>query len=395
MRKTTFLFILWIFSMLPVMSQNIDMQHVFKMLKEKYAPDSRVEIFDIVIAQRKDTVILKGETTSEPAYEELILQAGIISGHVKDSIRLLPGKELGDTIWGVIYNSVGTLRAEPRYGSELVSQGLLGMPVKILEKRGGWLSIQTPDKYIGWMNGSVKTMTKSELQQYLQKPKVIVTSVTTLSLEKPNGDSYPVSDLVAGNMLEIKGSKRKFYHVGYPDGREAYVRKSDVMETADWLKRIEMTGESIVNTAFRFMGVPYLWGGTSSKGLDCSGFTKIVYFMHGVILARDASQQVLSGQLIDVSGDFSDARPGDLVFFGAKATDDNPKERVVHVGIYIGNKRFIHASDYVHISSFDPADPLYDAFNTNRYLRTKRILGETGTPGIDEIFTHEFYVPQP
>lgn len=390
MQKTFFLFIL-LFSTLSVMPQNSDMDSVIKLLKEKYAPDSRVEVFNIVATQRKDTIVLKGATTSMPAYEELILQAGSMSDHMKDSIRLLPDKELGDTIWGTIYNSVGTLRAEPRYGSELVSQGLLGMPVKILEKRGGWCRIQTPDKYIGWINGSVKAMIKSELQQYLQQPKVIVTSVFAHSLQKPDSDSFPVSDLVIANMLVVKGKKEEFYHVVYPDGREAYVRKSDAIETADWLKSIDLTGESIVNTAYWFMGVPYLWGGTSSKGLDCSGFTRTVYFMHGIILPRDASQQVHCGKLIDSSGDFSRALPGDLLFFGSKATDDSPKERVVHVGIYIGKNRFIHASDYVHINSLDPADPLYDEFNANRYLRTKRIIGEEGTPGIENIFENEFY----
>jgi SH3-like domain-containing protein len=296
-----------------------------------------------------------------------------------------------DETWGVIYNSVGTLRAAPRYGSELVSQGLLGMPVRILEARGGWQHIQTPDRYTGWMNGSVEAMTKPELQQYLQKPKVMVTSLSCYSLEKPDGASCPVSDLVAGNMLAVKGSEGEFYHVAYPDGREAYVWKQDAMETAEWLKSIELTGKSIVNTAYRFMGIPYLWGGTSSKGLDCSGFTKTVYFMHGVILSRDASQQALSGKLIDASGDLSDALPGDLLFFGARATADNPKEQVVHVGIYIGDKRFIHASDYVHISSMDASDPLYDEFNANRYLCAKRIIGEINTPGIDGIFENEFY----
>ncbi|SFL43082.1 SH3 domain-containing protein [Porphyromonadaceae bacterium KH3CP3RA] len=390
MQKTVFLFFM-LFSTLSVMPQNSDMDSVIKLLKEKYAPDSRVEVFNIVATQRKDTIVLKGETTSMPAYEELILQAGRMSDHMKDSIRLLPDKELGDTIWGIIYNSVGTLRAEPRYGSELVSQGLLGMPVKILEKRGGWCRIQTPDKYIGWINGSVKAMTLSELQQYLQQPKVIVTSVFAHSLQRPDSDFFPVSDLVVGNMLVVKGEKEGFYHVVYPDGREAYVRKSDAIETTDWLKSIDLTGESIVNTAYRFMGVPYLWGGTSSKGLDCSGFTRTVYFMHGIILPRDASQQVHCGKLIDSSGDFNNTLPGDLLFFGSKATDDSPKERVVHVGIYIGNNRFIHASDYVHINSLDPADTLYDEFNANRYLRTKRIIGEVGTPGIEDIFENEFY----
>jgi cell wall-associated NlpC family hydrolase len=113
--------------------------------------------------------------------------------------------------------------------------------------------------------------------------------------------------------------------------------------------------------------------------------------MHGILLARDASQQVLYGRLIDERADFSDALPGDLLFFGSKATADNPQERVVHVGIYLGDKRFIHASDYIHISSFDPADPLYDAFNTNRYLRTKRIIGEVYGEGMEELFNNAFY----
>lgn len=390
MQKIFFLFVLF-FSTLSVMSQNSDMDSVIKLLKEKYAPDSRVGVFNVEAVEQGGQLILKGETNSRLAYDDLILQAKAISGIVRDSIRLLPDRELGDTVWGVIYNSAGTLRAEPRYGSELVSQGLLGMPVMILEKRGGWWRIQTPDKYIGWMNGSVKAMTKPELQQYLQKPKIIVTSVFAHSLEKPERDSLPVSDLVTGNMLVMKGANGEFYHVEYPDGREGYVSKSDGVETTEWLKGIKLTGESIVNTAYRFIGIPYLWGGTSSRGLDCSGFTKTVYFMHGVILARDASQQVHSGKLTDDQGDFSNALPGDLLFFGSKATDDNPEEKVVHVGIYIGNNRFIHASDYIHVSSLDPADPLYDGYNRNRYLRTKRIVGMVGTSGIETIFENEFY----
>ncbi|MEN6323112.1 MAG: C40 family peptidase [Proteiniphilum sp.] len=373
------------------MAQNSDIQQVVAGLKEKYAPDSRVELFQITVLRLKDTLVLRGETTSREAYEELLAQARKTTTLVKDHIRLLPDKALGEEVWGIIYNSAGTLRAEPRYGAELVSQALLGMPVRILERKGGWRRVQTPDRYIGWMNGSVVPMTDTQWQQYLKLPKVIVTSLYVRSFEDTNKEALPVSDLVAGDMLVMKPAKGEFYQVQYPDGREAFVKKSDVMTVSDWLKNNRLTGESIVNTAKQLLGVPYLWGGTSTKGMDCSGFTKQVYWMHGIVLARDASQQVRYGRLIDETSDFSNVLPGDLVFFGTKATADNPKERVVHVGIYIGDRRFIHASDYIRINSFDPADPLYDEFNAHRYIRTKRVIGEVNSEGIEEIFENSFY----
>ena len=392
MGKATGLFFLWIFSTLYLMAQKSDIEQMIEAVRVKYAPDRRVELFRVEAVQQNDTLVLRGETTSRRAYEEILSHARQVAAVVKDRIRLLPDEKLGEEVWGVIYNSVGTLRAEPRYGAELVSQALLGMPVRILEQRGGWRRVQTPDRYIGWINGSVEPMTDAQRQQYLRLPKVIITSLSAHSYDDTGKGALPVTDLVAGDMLVVKSAKRGFYQVHYPDGREAFVKKSDATKVADWLKKnSRLTGESIVQTAKQLMGVPYLWGGTSTKGLDCSGFTKQVYFMHGILLARDASQQVQNGRLIDESTDFGDALPGDLVFFGSKATADNPQERVVHVGIYLGDKRFIHASDYIHISSFDPADPLYDAFNTNRYLRTKRIIGEVYVEGMEELFNNAFY----
>lgn len=301
-------------------------------------------------------------------------------GRMKKNIKLEESISLKEKTDGVIYNSVGTLRYAPRHNSEMVSQALLGTHVKVLEKNKEWLKVQTPDDYTGWIIGSVKLMTQNELQQYHNQPKVIVTSTFATSYEKEDDKSLPVSDLVIGNILILKSETEQYFEVGYPDGRNAYVKQSDTAELSFWLNNIELNGESIVNTAFRFMGVPYLWGGTSSKGLDCSGFTKNVYFMHGIILSRDASQQVNQGQFVDSMGDFSTLLPGDMVFFGTKSKPsteterDKNSERVVHVGIYIGNNRFIHASDNVHISSFNPDDELYDEFNAKRYLRAKRYI---------------------
>lgn len=296
----------------------------------------------------------------------------------------------GHETWGVVYNSVGSLRAEPRHAAEMVTQVLLGMPVKIYEQQGEWCMIETPERYVGWISGSVQPMTDRQRRNYLQQPKVIISALYARSYAEADEKALPVTDLVAGNMLELIMDDGVYYRVRYPDGRRAFVLKSNVKELHDWLREISLTGESIVQTATQLLGIPYLWGGTSVKGLDCSGFTKHVYFMHGIILARDASQQVHYGRLVDDTGDLTDALPGDLLFFGAKASEE-VGEKVVHVGIYQGKRRFIHASDYVRINSFDPADPLYDDFNANRYLRTKRIIGEVLGEGIEQIFSNAFY----
>ena len=135
------------------------------------------------------------------------------------------------------------------------------------------------------------------------------------------------------------------------------------------------TADDLVATSKTLRGVPYLWGGTSTKGMDCSGFTKTVYFLNGMVIPRDASQQVHTGKPIDSTGNFENLEKGDLLFFGRKATDSTA-EKVVHVGMWIGDNEFIHASEMVRTSSMEPNAENFDAFNRDRYLRTKRILRE-------------------
>jgi hypothetical protein len=244
----------------------------------------------------------------------------------------------------------------------------------LLKRKGGWYLVQTPDRYLGWVNsGGIELKTSEEINDFFNSEKIIYTEIYGFSHQEPVADSPVVSDLTLGNVLTLVDSSGNFFKVFYPDGRTGYVNKSESRRFSEWESVIQLTGPNLVNTASRLLGIPYLWGGTSSKAMDCSGFTKTVYFMHGLVLPRDASQQNHVGSEIDRQKQFENLLPGDLLFFGRDATDST-NERVVHVGMWIGDNKFIHASGDVHVSSFDPQSSLFDEYNLNRYLRTNRLI---------------------
>lgn len=387
-RKIIYITAILIVSAVHTMAQYDDFQEKVKGVEKQFAPDKRTVIFDVKLAQSDGKAVLEGETSSAEAYQ--VLESMIPSG-MENNIRLLPDAAIGEKDWGLIYNSVEKLHRSNSYASETVTEVLLGTPVRLLDKKKSWRRVQTPEGYTGWVSEAIEPMTERKLREYNQKEKIIVVAPYALAYEKNNASGDVVSNLVAGNILELKSEISGFYQVSYPDGREAYILKEDAKKLREWITHIEYSQSSIVNQAKRFMGVPYVWGGTSSQGLDCSGFTKLTYFLHGVILPRDASQQVHCGELIDETGDFGKLQPADLVFFGEKSDDENDRERIVHVGISIGNRRFIHASDYIKINSFDPADPLYDEYNTKRYLKTKRIVGDAERKGYSNLTDNDFY----
>jgi hypothetical protein len=192
-----------------------------------------------------------------------------------------------------------------------------------------------------------------------------------------------LADLVLGSILKINGQDEKVYFVEFPDGRTGLVDKNEAMNFADWLAKLQPGPELIEKYGRELMGVPYLWGGTSAKGFDCSGFTKTVYFMNGYIIPRDASQQIFAGKIVDPDLKFEGLEKGDLMFFGNKATPDK-KQKVTHVGIWLGNGEFIHASKQVRVSSINQGSSLFDKANVDKYLGSRRYLNQTD-PGIQNL----------
>lgn len=365
---------------------------ILKEIKEKFAPDKRVAVFNIESSELDDKVLLKGDTNLPQAKSELIKLFAQSKIKVGDKIEILPSENLGGKKFGVINLSAANLRLKPDHPAELVTQSILGTPIKVLKKgEDGFYLVQTPDGYISWLdNDGFALMDESELKNWLSSQKIIYTKVYGFSYSEADENSQSVSDLVEGNLLKIIGEENNFFLINYPDGRVAYVKKDEAKLFNDWYKALNPTGETILNTAYHFMGIPYLWGGTSTKGMDCSGFTKTVYFLNGIILSRDASQQVNTGELVDTKDGWQNLQAGDLLFFGRKANADK-KERITHVAIYIGDGDFIHAAGRVKINSFNPSKTYFSDYRKSGFIRAKRIITSVGKNGIEKILENSFY----
>ena len=299
---------------------------------------------------------------------------------------------------GVVELSVCFMREKPGYEEELGNQALMGTPVEILGKEGYWLKIKSPEPYVAWVNEMAVTLMDSlEVKSYIAEPKYICVAKQSEIWTSPSSKSLRVCDLVQGDIVRIwyndKGRPVKSggcLGVILPSGRKGYVRAEDLQDFSSWAGSRQATADNVVNTAMSFNGAPYMWGGASSKAFDCSGLTRTAFLLNGVLLPRNASQQVHSGIEVNIDElkaalavpdapvtSFGALQKGDLLFFGRKGADG--RERITHVGLYIGGGRLIHSSHMVRINSLNPAEPDYYTGST-RLLKARRMCAPDGTP---------------
>ena len=351
-------------------------------IRLKYIPDLRTGVFLYHTKEESGKTVISVETNILPLKKEI--EEFFSGDKFTTKVELLPSAELSSKIYGVVNLSVANFRVNPGHTAEMATQGLLGHPVKIFKKMKGYYLAQTEDKYVSWVDDDgIEVMDAAEINTWNTADKIIFVKDFGECFSESNINSTPVSDLVKGNILKKISTEGDFIKVQFPDKRTAYVHSSDAVNFDSWASSRKTDNKYIIATASKFMGFPYLWGGTSTKGMDCSGFTKTVYFDNGYILPRDASQQVNSGDPVDISKGFENLLPGDLLFFGTKA-DGTRKERVTHVAIYIGNNDFIHSSGRVRINSLDKSKDYFSAYRFNSLLRAKRILGAKNMSGILE-----------
>jgi len=350
----------------------------------KYAPDERDKTYDVSLIEKDGKLMLVGSTTEKEAVEALVSRLADAGITAQNRIDLLPSNSLKGKTYGIVCMSTASFNCDGRFSGESGTQALMGMPVRILEENDDdWYRCINMEGYTAWViTRSVKAMTKAEYEDYLAKPKVFVNKKYSTLYSEKNVSSLPVSDLVWGCILIDEGRQGVWRKVSVADGRTGYVPEEDIIDLHKWMDNAVPTEKNIVETAKQFCGFPYVWGGTSIKGVDCSGLTKSAYFLNGYVLRRDASQQCKTGDSVDVhkfvEGTYTKAalanlRPGDLLFFGRKA-ENGRKERVTHVAIYMGDGKIIHSSNIVRINSLIPGEKDYYA-GAKRLLKARRIIG--------------------
>lgn len=367
-------------------------------VQKKYAPDRRTEYYQLSQLS-SEPLSYKLEVTKAEAAAELktLLMKENLPVSIKEEV--LPSAGADAKVFGVANLSVINQRYAPNHAAEMATQSLLGTPVKILKKERGNYFIRSPDNYLSWTESAgIVQMTKSEFENWQRSEKIVYTEMFGFAYSEPSESSLPLSDLVAGNILQVLSESNGFYKVAFPDKRVAFISMKKAIPFEQWKNQADPTAESLLKTARNYLGIPYLWGGTSIKGMDCSGFTKTSYFMHGIVLPRDASQQALVGDKVDIFENDSlsidkalkNLKPGDHLFFAA----NKKTGRVTHTAIYIGNGDFIQAAGLVRINSMIYGSKNYDDFQSRTLVGARRILTAIGDSEITRVKQHSYYQEQ-
>jgi len=227
--------------------------------------------------------------------------------------------------------------------TDVVSQAVLGSNVVLLEVKKKWVKVRTPDQYTGWMPISeLRKWTGANSYGSQDRTVQVGSLFANVYRESDVTEHAPLLTAPFESRLELAASETgkkddqgRWLQIVLPDGRPAWIQRNDIVRDPATL-----TIEQSIELAKRFLGLPYLWGGRSSYGYDCSGFTQMLMRSRGINMPRDADLQAVWDGVVAVER--KDLRAGDLLFFGGSA------EKITHTGMYIGEGEFIHATTHGH-----------------------------------------------
>ncbi|HEU4456297.1 MAG TPA: SH3 domain-containing C40 family peptidase, partial [Longimicrobium sp.] len=308
---------------------------VVQEIRDRLAPDPRLAVFDVTVEVRDgETLALVGATSERDALQEMHQRVAQLTGWgaVVDEVQLLPEAAPDEMVHAVVSAAVAPMLAGARIAETQVSQVVLGNRLVVLRRSGRWLQCRSPEGYIGWIHaGYVALMGETDARGWDAGDEGDVW--ISLGSEVRTEEHEVLARLPWGARVVREGE----HAVRLPDGRVGRPH-GEIFPAVARPLAFPAEGAAVCESASRWLGVPYLWGGVTMGGVDCSGFVQAVYRMHGVTIPRDSDQQSRAGAEVIPDDDFGNLLPGDLLFF----TEERGK--ITHVTMSTGGSRIIHSS---------------------------------------------------
>jgi len=260
--------------------------------------------------------------------------------------------------YATVTTNLSDLWMEPRYNCERASQLFFLEPLKVGKQSGDYVLVEQADGYSGWANiRFLKELSKSEYEIELKSANALISTFDAKLVDKKNQPVLP-HFLYYGTRLKVTASLNDRYCIKQPSGKLVYIKRNRVRSIK---KKEIVTGKKLVKEASKWLGVPYLWGGMTPAGFDCSGFLKQIFGQFNIYLPRDTKDQILAGKKVERHS----IKIGDLLFFDR------------HVGLAITKEEIIHCSvgsAGVEIESIEPGRPGYRKNLDNAYAEARRII---------------------
>jgi cell wall-associated NlpC family hydrolase len=287
-------------------------------IRRKWTPDKRLGVFEIALLPQQ----LSGITSSRDARDALRRLAG--EAGLSERVRLLPDDSVLDAA-AVVTGAIAPLLGEPQVSAARLSEVLHGESLDVLERRDDWLRVKAPDGYIAWLHaGYVATGPADWAEDWRKR-------ATARSLSADIVTSDGRRRLPTGARLALRRGV-----VELADGQRGAVAAGHVRREQEL--RVEARHLALPELAQKWYGgAPYLWGGRTEWGIDCSGLVQAVYGARGIELPRDSDQQFAQGREVAIAPNGAGYEAGDLLFFAERG-------RVSHVALWAGAGRIVHSA---------------------------------------------------